>query len=169
MIKPQKNNPSVLHTQNSSANARLWCPYTGEPSFWKKTTYVFLDIVCYYAHGGSSEPPLFLCIIKTVIFPFCRICIYVFPYPLIIFFIADNVVVIRALPNGIAYLFCHHRFEGTNNIIEVFCRGGCPHPPVKKYNHMYMIWHNYVFVNCYIFIFYIYVIDVFITHISDFG
>ena len=86
MINLQKNNPSVLHTQNSS-------PYTGEPSFLKKSTYVFLDIVCYYAHGGSSEPPFFMHYKNNHLPISLHLCLCI-PISLIIFFIADNVVVI---------------------------------------------------------------------------
>lgn len=43
--------------------------------------------------------PAFLSRVKTVLLPFCRVCVYVFPYSEVVLFASDNMVVEGALPD----------------------------------------------------------------------
>ena len=93
--------------------------------------------------------------------PFFGIVVDVFPDLVVILLIADHMVVIGTLKNGHSNFLGRQNFYGTHNIgnlifgadvgirpYGLYRRGRCPHRPVvQSYNHVYMVWHNYVFFN----------------------
>lgn len=85
--------------------------------------------------------------------PFDRIGVDVLPYPPIILFVPNDVIVERSLEYGFPDFTMNKSFECRYDMWnQSICRGRRPRRPLTddlKY-HMYMIWHNDIFFDRYI-------------------
>ncbi len=78
-----------------------------------------------------------------------------------------NVVIKRTLPYSVSRFFCDHYFKRTYNIR--YRRGRCLHRPIKRNQHMNMIWHYYVFINRNTVVFLAYASYIFVANLSRIG
>ena len=74
---------------------------------------------------------------------------YIFPYSFIPFLIADNIIMVRTLPNNYLGIFFMNIPGDTgfilgNYLIQITLTG-----LIQNNNHMNVIWHYHIFINHY--------------------
>lgn len=85
--------------------------------------------------------------IITILLPFLRVLVDIIAYFTVFLLSADDVVVKGFLPYGETDLFRHIPLHLVNYRVD--CRGAQCAPAVilNIQNHVYMVWHNNIFIN----------------------